>query len=151
FLGPADHARSDPPPSYAVLADTRSGRARPVTVPSEPRWYAQVMQAGDWAVGVVDTGFPAYAEHVAAGHADRTSILTSWRGRADTVPGVDAPLPGAGERGLSQLADALEETEIDLSTVIVVVTGLTGPELPGGPAGPLRRRMQSIGERYGAL
>lgn len=116
--------------TYSILTDQRAWDARPLPIPSDPAWYAALIERGGWSIGIVDTDFPAIADHIRDRHKARVSQLAGWCRGADLAPVVVAPATGAGISGLMQLLTVLETDDLPTTRLVVAITGLADTELP---------------------
>lgn len=133
--------------TYSVLTDHRPWDAQPIPTPSDPGWFAALVERGGWSIGVVDTGFPATADHIRDRHRARVSQLASWCRRTDTVPVLAGSATGAGLSGLLQLLTALEMDAVPAAGAIAVVSGTVDGEVPRR----LRSRVSRIRDRVATL
>jgi hypothetical protein len=117
-------------PGYDVLTDCRPLIAPPVTVPDDPRWYADVLEAGSWFAGVIDLGTSVPAAHVRARHAGRASVLDLWWRRSDAVPVAVLPSSAEGARAMRRLVGLLERDGLSPARVVLAVVDIAGPDLP---------------------
>lgn len=115
---------------YDVLADTRPWTRPPVGLPADPRWYARVLELGDWSAGVIDVGVPIVAAHLAARQAVRASLLDVWLRRADAVPVLVTSAHGFGAAVLVRLITALEQDGISAERMVVAVVHTAGTDPP---------------------
>jgi hypothetical protein len=133
-------------PGYDVLTDCRPLTAPPVEVPEDPRWYADVLEAGSWFAGVLDLGVPVPAAHVRARHAGRASVLDLWWRRSDTVPVVVVPSSGDGIRATRRLLGLLKRDGLSPARVVLAVVDVAGPDL----SRRVRKEIAGLGEPGGA-
>ncbi|GAA4985182.1 hypothetical protein [Actinopolymorpha pittospori] len=124
-------------PGYDVLADVRPWTRPPVSVPDDPRWYAQLLQTGGWFAGVVDTAVPLAAAHVAARNAARPSVLDLWARRTDAVPVLVTAATGFGATALARLVTVLAQDGLPIDRMIAVVVNVAGTDPPKWMQGEL--------------
>lgn len=134
-------------PGYDVLTDVRPWTRPPVSVPDDPRWYAQLLQTGGWFAGVVDTAVPLAAAHVAARNAARPSVLDLWARRTDAVPVLVTAATGFGATALARLVTVLAQDGLPIDRMIAVVVNVAGTDPPKwmqGELDPVRGRLAAL-------